>query len=536
MINFNPKLKNTFSQIFSDLFGCFKNTLTCDNKVGTSSVLSTFFKFSLTTLLFFLFTTQAHALTVSGTLYSDEGITPIASETIKLAVGTSTPPSIHSTTTDASGDWYFTFSSLATGTPVVAWVDGNASVRGSIFTKSSSTVNSIPDLNIYQNRVIISHEGATTSTSTSIRDLAFYDNDNDSDIQYNASSTAATFDVNAGNKLYINTGKLFIPGGEVTVYGNAGSGVDGSMHIATDATYLTSGTTTLAGNLSASSTALVGNHGTIYFNASTTGKTITATQPIGNLKFGGTGTYTFATNATTTDITIDAGATLVAPADNITITGDYTNNGTFTHNSGTTTFGNEGTVWTARSAAEANSWFSVTYGNGLFVAVSNTGTNRVMTSPDGITWTARAAAEANSWKSVTYGNGLFVAVSADGTNRVMTSPDGVTWTARAATEANQWTSITYGNGLFVAVSADGTNRVMTSLDGITWTSHSVSAVTWLSVTYGNGLFVSVSYSGAYQVMTSPTVALGPPGLLPHQMLGTPSPTATACLWRCVHMI
>ncbi|MCB9814238.1 hypothetical protein H6784_02355 [Candidatus Nomurabacteria bacterium] len=56
-----------------------------------------------------------------------------------------------------------------------------------------------------------------------------------------------------------------------------------------------------------------------------------------------------------------------------------------------------------------------------FVVVSDSGTNRVMTSPDGITWTARAASEANSWTSVTYGNGLLVAVAQTGTNRVMTS-------------------------------------------------------------------------------------------------------------------
>ena len=75
---------------------------------------------------------------------------------------------------------------------------------------------------------------------------------------------------------------------------------------------------------------------------------------------------------------------------------------------------------------------------------------------------AAAAAEANIWSSVTYGNGLFVAVafSGSGTNRVMTSPDGVTWTARAAAEANYWFSVTYGNGLFVAVAEDGTNQVM----------------------------------------------------------------------------
>ncbi len=54
----------------------------------------------------------------------------------------------------------------------------------------------------------------------------------------------------------------------------------------------------------------------------------------------------------------------------------------------------------------------------------------------GITWTARDAAEANSWRSVTYGNGLFVAVAENGTHRVMTSPDGITWTARDAAEAS----------------------------------------------------------------------------------------------------
>ena len=164
----------------------------------------------------------------------------------------------------------------------------------------------------------------------------------------------------------------------------------------------------------------------------------------------------------------------------------------------------DGINWTGHSAAEANTWQHVTYGNGLFVAVSNSGTNRVMTSPNGTTWTARSAAEANQWFSVTYGNGLFVAVSSDGANRVMTSPDGTTWTARSAAEANQWYEVSYNNSLFVAVSLDGTNRVMTSPDGITWTARSAAeANNWRTVTYGNGLFVAVSNSGTNRVMTSP---------------------------------
>ena len=86
-----------------------------------------------------------------------------------------------------------------------------------------------------------------------------------------------------------------------------------------------------------------------------------------------------------------------------------------------TTYAQAGINWTSQTSAVDNSWKSVTYGAGLFVAVSNSGTgNRVMTSPDGITWTSRNSAADNTWNSVTYGNSLFVAVSNTGAgNRVM---------------------------------------------------------------------------------------------------------------------
>ncbi len=168
----------------------------------------------------------------------------------------------------------------------------------------------------------------------------------------------------------------------------------------------------------------------------------------------------------------------------------------------------DGITWTARTSAADNDWRSVTYGNGIFVAVSDTGTgDRVMTSPDGITWTSQTSAANNSWLSVTFGEGLFVAVSITGTgNRVMTSPDGITWTSRTSAADNSWNGVTYGNGMFVAVGSVGTgNRVMTSPDGITWTSRTSAADNgWRSVTYGNGLFVAIADSGTGdRVMTSP---------------------------------
>ncbi len=176
-----------------------------------------------------------------------------------------------------------------------------------------------------------------------------------------------------------------------------------------------------------------------------------------------------------------------------------------------TSLGQAGITWTSQNAAAANVWTSVTYGNGLFVAVASSGTgNRVMTSPDGITWTIRTSVPNNFWNSVTYGNGLFVAVASTGIgNRVMTSPDGITWTSRTSYSAdNFWKSVTYGNDLFVAVASTGlvhTNWVMTSPNGITWFGRRDPVHNaWVSVTYGNGLFVAVSLNGTlYRVMTSP---------------------------------
>jgi hypothetical protein len=103
------------------------------------------------------------------------------------------------------------------------------------------------------------------------------------------------------------------------------------------------------------------------------------------------------------------------------------------------------------------------------VAYSGTG-NLVMTSPDGITWTSQTSAANNQWRSVTYVNGLFVAVADTGTgNRVMTSPDGITWTIRTSAADNSWNSVTYGNGVFVAVAYSGTgNRVMTMSPPVNW--------------------------------------------------------------------
>jgi hypothetical protein len=169
-----------------------------------------------------------------------------------------------------------------------------------------------------------------------------------------------------------------------------------------------------------------------------------------------------------------------------------------------------GLKWTARTSSTDNEWRSITYGNGLFVASSKTGSgNQIMTSPDGINWTTRSTPAAREWRYVTYGNGMFVAVAATGTgNRIMTSYDGVTWTARTSPADYLWRAVAWGGGQFVATANNGTgNQVMTSPDGINWTLRSTPAsAQWANVRYGNGIWVTTSADGlstTNQVMTSP---------------------------------
>jgi hypothetical protein len=174
----------------------------------------------------------------------------------------------------------------------------------------------------------------------------------------------------------------------------------------------------------------------------------------------------------------------------------------------------DGVVWTAQNTPPGLlNAYSIAYGNGLWVAVSETPLGEgqyVLTSPDGVDWTPRNT-PANIWRGVSYQHGLFVAVAMNepGTGQdAMTSPDGINWTVRATPYCSglggNGTGIAYGAGLFVVV---GNDCVMTSPDGINWFRQNAPDCPWSSVTYAYGLFVAVAlgYPGdkGQDVMTSP---------------------------------
>jgi uncharacterized delta-60 repeat protein len=163
----------------------------------------------------------------------------------------------------------------------------------------------------------------------------------------------------------------------------------------------------------------------------------------------------------------------------------------------------DGITW-SNNTPSGTEWistlWSVTFGNGTFVAVGSSGA--IVTSTDGIDWTSNDFGTYDNLNAVAFGNGVFVAVGSSGT--ILTSSNGIDWTSRDSGSSNTFYGVTFGNNTFVAVgdAGDGGRSILTSGDGITWTSRisTYSLSTLYGVTFGNGSFVAAGESGT--ILTS----------------------------------
>jgi hypothetical protein len=154
----------------------------------------------------------------------------------------------------------------------------------------------------------------------------------------------------------------------------------------------------------------------------------------------------------------------------------------------------DGINWTSRTPAANNVWEAVSYGNGLFVAVARTGTDRIMTSPDGITWTSINVGTDINFTGVAYGADIWVAIGASVSSgfTTYTSYDGITWSLQPTTFASN--TIIYANDRF-------TTGGRYSFDGLTWFSNTVPFAP-TSITYGNGYYVMVRFTGTNRIAYS----------------------------------
>lgn len=151
-------------------------------------------------------------------------------------------------------------------------------------------------------------------------------------------------------------------------------------------------------------------------------------------------------------------------------------------------------TWTAKTMPSSASWSRIAYGNGRFVAIISSATNKCATSTDGSTWTQRTMASSQTWKDVAFGAGVFVAMAGSGgaVNTAATSPDGITWTTRSMPGAYDWSAVTYANGKFYCL---GGGKCATSTDGITWSMVTIAYDKgWDQLVYGNGILIATNES------------------------------------------
>ena len=137
-------------------------------------------------------------------------------------------------------------------------------------------------------------------------------------------------------------------------------------------------------------------------------------------------------------------------------------------------------------------WYGVCYGNGKFVAVEHGGTVAYSTD-GGVTFTpGTVSGVINQWNSICYGNGRFVAVT-DGAAAYSTNGIDFTNITIPVLDAAGY-SVCYGNNKFVSI---GSTYVAYSSDGISWTNRNLPSgvIDIFSICYGNGKFVAIPLEG-----------------------------------------
>ncbi|MGP8009343.1 MAG: WD40/YVTN/BNR-like repeat-containing protein [Acidimicrobiales bacterium] len=166
---------------------------------------------------------------------------------------------------------------------------------------------------------------------------------------------------------------------------------------------------------------------------------------------------------------------------------------------------------------------SVAYGNGHFIA-TDSALGAIGLSTNGVNWSRLFPARnaVTDWGAVVYGEGEFVALSNSGD--FATSVYGYVWTLHSLSPAEAIDSATFGCGTFVGVgqSATSTESFISSTPGTAWATTAVpidATSNWTAVGYGAHRFVAVDTTGniAWSKTTANCFAIIP--LSPQQVSG-----------------
>ncbi len=284
---------------------------------------------------------SAALITVSGTVFSDEGVTLSnvcdgVTNNIRLVIANSITDTTYNTNCNATTRVYsipnVAYSPLDT---LVVYIVGTTSKATTV---STEPISSIGNMNLYENRVILRHESTNPLT---IERMSVWSSADDSDVQYAAiDSSPDTLIIPTNRKLIIWNGKTFEPNGNVTISGGgAGADYDGTIEAQTNAVFRAK--TTESHSVGGS---VIFGSGAVFTAASST-LTLTTTgagrtfdinaSSLHNLTVSGAGSYNF-TDSTLTlggsytqsngTVTFPTGTSTVGAAFNIT-SGSFTNSG-----------------------------------------------------------------------------------------------------------------------------------------------------------------------------------------------------------------
>ena len=157
-----------------------------------------------------------------------------------------------------------------------------------------------------------------------------------------------------------------------------------------------------------------------------------------------------------------------------------------------------GATWTSTSSSAIFATIlDGAYGNGVFVLL---GFSKLVISGNLTDWSTSSIPVYN-WTSVSFGNGLFVAV-ADGTNVAAVSTNGINWSLITLPTNSFWQDVSYGAGTFVTISGSvdaATSRCLSitgaSLEGATFEKITILSESWLTdYTSDNGAY-SIAIDG-----------------------------------------
>lgn len=158
---------------------------------------------------------------------------------------------------------------------------------------------------------------------------------------------------------------------------------------------------------------------------------------------------------------------------------------------GTVMESTNGKDWALHSVGGTCNLNSITFGNGLYVAVGN---GCIYRSADLISWTKDTQLSDN-YSAIIYAKNQFILLGGQGA--LYTSPDGSTWTLRSTPTESNLVCVRYLNGLYIVGGWYGT--ILTSTDGIAWNErHGKEAYDFVvyDIAYGSNQYVAVGGSGS----------------------------------------